>query len=174
MIPRFCSILFIVVSANFAIPSPGQPTVGLLPDLVFHFTCKDVAADSLAGNLGKFLQTSGFRSIDLAKIQAERGLGIPHFQMEALDSANHWVTISSSPRHPDAYAFALYSTPPTHHAPALEQSFIDFLSVSMHCDATNVDRHENGVEALDVFQLQVARVAGLFQEADELAGKEHH
>lgn len=155
-----------------AIPSSGQTAVGLLPDLVFHFTCKDVAADSLAGDLGRFLRTSGFRSLDLAKIQAEHGLGIPHFQMEALDSANHWVTISSSPRHPDAYAFALYSNPPTHHAPALEQSFIDFMSVSMHCDVKNVDRHENGVEALDIFQRQVSRVGGLFQETDELARKE--
>jgi hypothetical protein len=147
--------------------------VALLPDLAFHFACKNVASVSLAGDLGTFLHTLGFRSIDLAKIQAEHGLGIVHFQMEAIDPAKHWVTISSSPRHPDAYGFGLYSTPPTHRAPALEQSFIDFISVSMHCDMKNVDRHENGVEALDIFQRQVSRVEGLFQEADEMAGKEH-
>ena len=154
-------------------PSPEQSTAGLMPDLAFHFTCKDIAADSLAGDLDSFLGASGFRSIDLAKIQAAHGLGIVHFQMEALDSANHWVTISSSPRHPDVYGFALYSRPPTDHVPALEQSFIHFISVSMQCDLKNVDRHENGVEALGNFQRQVSRVQGLFQEADEMAIKEH-
>ena len=171
---RRSGCLLLLVLATFAIQSQGQPTVGISPDLVFHFTCKDVAADSLAGDLGRFLRRSGFRSLDLAKIQAAHGLGIVHFHMEALDSVNHWVMISSSPRHPEAYVFTLFSTPPTHHAPALEQSFIDFISVSMHCDVKNVDRHENGVEALDIFQLQVSRVEGLFQEAHEMAGKERH
>jgi hypothetical protein len=35
-----------------------------------------------------------------------------------------------------------------------------------------VARHENGVEALDIFQRQVSRVEGLFQEANEMARKE--
>jgi hypothetical protein len=173
VIQRYLRLLFIVVLTILAVPSSGQSDVALLPDLAFHFSCKNVASVSLAGDLGTFLHTLGFRSIDLAKIQAEHGLGIVHFQMEAIDPAKHWVTISSSPRHPDAYGFGLYSTPPTHRAPALEQSFIDFISVSMHCDMKNVDRHENGVEALDIFQRQVSRVEGLFQEADEMAGKEH-
>jgi hypothetical protein len=173
VIQRYLRILFIVVLTIFDVPSWGQSNVGLLPDLAFHFTCKNVAAVSLARDLGTFLHTSGFRSIDLAKIQAEHGLGKVHFQMEAIDSANYWVTISSSPRHPDAYSFALYSTPPTHHAPALEQYFIDFISMSMGCEAKNVDHHENGVEALGIFQRQVSRVEGLFQEADEMARKGH-
>lgn len=57
MIPQYCCILFLVVSANIAIPSPAQPAVGLLPDLAFHFTCKDVAADSLASDLGRMRLT---------------------------------------------------------------------------------------------------------------------
>jgi hypothetical protein len=173
VIPRYLRVLSVLALTILAVPSSGQPAVGLLPDLAFHFTCTSISAVSLAGDLGSFLRTSGFRSLDLAKIQAEHGLEIVHFQMEAIDSANHWITISSSPRHPDAYGLALYSTPPTHHATALEQSLIDFISVSTHCDVKNVDRHENGVEALGIFQRQVSRVEALFQEADGMARKEH-
>jgi hypothetical protein len=171
--PRYWCILFLVVLSDLAMPSPEQSAAGLMPNLAFRFTCKDIAAESLAGDLGGFLGASGFRSIDLAKIQAAHGLGIVHFQMEAIDPAKHWVTISSPPRHPDAYGFALFSSPPTHHAAALEQSFIDFVTVTLHCDLKNLGRHENGVEALDIFQRQVLRVQGLFQEADEMAKKEH-
>jgi hypothetical protein len=167
------SLVLAVGFAMLGVNSLGQSDVGLLPDLAFHFTCKDVAGDSLAGELGTFLHTSGFRSIDLAKIQAEHGLRMPHFHMEAIDPANHWVTISSSPRHPDAYGFALFSTPPTQHSLKLESSFVEFITMTLHCDAKDEARHENGLEALPLFQRQVARVEGLLQEADEMARKEH-
>jgi hypothetical protein len=129
VIQRYQRLFFIVVLTILAVPSSGQSDVALLPDLEFHFSCKNVASVSLAGDLGTFLHTLGFRSIDLAKIQAEHGLGIVHSQMEAIDPAKHWVTISSSPRHPDAYGFGLYSTPPTHRAHAVGGTPADGLAL---------------------------------------------
>lgn len=74
MISRYLLIVLTIL----AVPSSGQATAGLLPDLVFDFSCKNIAADSLAGDFVGFLRISGFRSIDLASIQAERGLGRKH------------------------------------------------------------------------------------------------
>jgi hypothetical protein len=152
----------------------------LSSDLAATMTCKDRNPTTLEDPIEEFLRSKGFRVLNIARVQRQHDhVPLLELSIVGLDEQRRMINLKSLPYPKDQverqgrYSVGFKTPPPTQHASEMEDALLNFLSKGLQCEVRNVTRHENGTEAADLYDQDVARVENLFREADKLNGSEH-
>jgi hypothetical protein len=148
----------------------GQKGASQKADLAFLFRCKERANPALEQKVAFFLQSKGFRVLNLGALAREHRVDIYDLDITAIDAKQRIVDINAFRESPGSQTLGLYSAPPTKHDPALEASLLNFASQTLGCTTDQVTRNNNGPEAAELHAWNVHRIEGLFKEASTLNG----
>jgi hypothetical protein len=174
MMPFICAIV--------SVTAPGtdlraQGIRVLSSDLAALAVCKDRDPITLEDPFERFLRGQGFKVLNVARIQREHGhRPLLEVHMVGLDDKRRIVIFRMLPypkeqiQRQDRYSVGFRTTPPTRHASEIEVALLDFFSNELRCEVRDVARSENGAEAADLYDQEVARVENMFREADKLNG----
>jgi hypothetical protein len=117
-----------------------------------------------------FLPRQGFDTLNQGRIQREHGIRLVDLKVLGIDDKRRMVDFVVGINE-DWYAVALRTEPPTQRAVDLERVLQAFVTDSLNCTITQMNRGENPAESKDLFEMEVKRVRGLFREADKLGKK---
>jgi hypothetical protein len=152
----------------------------LSSDLAATAVCKDRDPITLEDPFEQFLRGHGFKVLNVARVQRDHGLRpLLEVQMVGLDDKRRMVNFRMLPYPKDQiqrqgrYSVGYRTPPPTRHASEFEDALLNFFSNELRCEVRNVARSENGAEAAEFYDQEVARVENLFREADKLNGLNH-
>jgi hypothetical protein len=148
----------------------AQSSGVLLPDIAFHFVCKEAPRGDIERRMEAFLRRSGFKVLNVADVQRQHDAYISDTNIVALDGDRRITEIRSVPGADRRYSLNLYSQPPTNHFSSLEEDILHFVSEDLKCETRQIARKENGEEQRGFYESQVRRVQGLFEEADRING----
>ncbi len=148
-----------------------QASRTLRADLGLIAQCQGRPTVDTEGTVEQFLKAEGFKSLNLGRIQKDHGVGIYDLHAIGLQGKDKILDILAVPREKGRYAVGLYTRPPTVHSVPLEKSIEDFFANRLQCRITQMNRGDNPVEAMDFFNREIARIEGLFQQADALDGR---
>ena len=162
-------------SAALALSSVGHTNAQLAarvtPDLAFHFHCDQVAPSTLENKIQKFLERSGFRVLNQARIQREHDSAIFDILIFGLDRKGGIFNFTALPGSGGRYAASLITPPPTVRSVDLEASTLNLISKDLSCDIRQVSRSENSADTRDAYEQHYNRIEDLYRQAEELRGQ---
>jgi hypothetical protein len=171
--PRTAFLLQILTAVALVIAGGGcaQSTRTLRADLSYIVQCDGRPTAQTEKTVEQFLNAEGFKSLNLGRIQKDHGVGLYDLHILGLQGQQKTVDFLALPQQIGRYAVGLYTKPPTVRAESLEKSLEVFLTKDLGCRIAQTTRGENPAEAIDFFNREVARIEGLFKQADELKNK---
>jgi hypothetical protein len=141
----------------------------LLSDMTFQLNCDTEQLDNFSPRAEKFLRHSGFKAIDLSKLQMRYGKAIIPMRIIGIDNAGRIVDFMAFEYSKKKIFITLLSRPPTQHDHELENSIISFSSAFQECKLSDISRSDNGSEAIKFYNSQVNRTNNLFREIGDHA-----
>jgi hypothetical protein len=169
-VARRFSHLICIAAAVQASCAIAQTTVRVLhADLALIVQCN--GDRSLDSEIEGFLNSASFKVLNLAQIQREHGVNLFDLRILGLDSSRRMIEFLSLPIATARYAVRLNTAPPTNRSTQLERALETFITNELGCTVAQKTRSENDASAADLFDSEVVRVEGLFQQADALKGK---
>jgi hypothetical protein len=139
----------------------------LSSDLAFHMVCEGKSRDSIEGPTELFLKQNKFAALNKGKLIREQ-TGFERVEIIGLDADKRIINVSALPQPVDRYAIYLRTPPPTKRADSLEEDLVSFAEKGLGCSIRQVARHENGSGESDLYALEVARIEGWFQQANDV------
>ena len=167
--------LFVMVACTLASASlnsavADQSSRSILPDLSFHFVCREERRDETERRIEVYLAAKEFKVLNQADIQHRYDIHLFDTNMVALDRNQRMVEIRSVPGAHARYSFYLYSRPPTNHLVSLENDILRFISENLRCENRQIARNENALEAREFYDSEIQTLESLFDEADRFNG----
>ena len=160
-----------------AVGAVSQPCTArtnvLEADLAFNFECGKSSPPSEAA-IERFLVGRGFEVANEERVRRQLGLGFFPLQIEGLDG-RQWTVLFQGlwvPPNPGSdekkalYTVDIYSPPPTRHDGDVESATIAFVSETLACKITSLNRSDNAQESRDLFGRLLAMQKGRMHEAE--------
>lgn len=173
-----CVAVYLAASQAFAVvalvatnATHAQSTRTLRADLSYIVQCDGRPTVQTERTVEQFLNGQGFKSLNLGRIQKEHGVGLYDLHIIGLQDQQKTVDFLALPQQIGRYGVGLYTRPPTVRAESLEKNLEVFLTKDLGCRIAQTTRGENPAEAIDFFNREVARIEGLFKQAEALKDK---
>lgn len=154
--------------------SPKEPL--LSADLAFNFSCANLDRSIMERGIEDFLRGQQFKVLNIGSMRREFGFPAPHDDtyLTSIDASKRRIEIQAAPVPPkernsqrDKYYFVrLNSPPPTQRSPDLEEVLLAFVPGKLSCKVTSVTRGENGTDKQAYDNSEIARIEGLFRQAE--------
>lgn len=141
-------------------------------DLAVNFVCANKSRSLLEAGIENFMNEEKFNVLNLGRIQRDHGLYLLETQIIGLDSDRDILEFVGLPvgfaKRDITYTAGLRSPPPTRRSSHLEEAVLTFVSKSLDCDVKQVTRGENGLDAAEFYDREVARIEHLLREGEAL------
>ena len=168
ILPKVCGLLIVAIVMSKA--ASGQERRSFYNDLAFHFDCKGDAYPVHDETVEQFLQSQGFKVLNVVRIQRERNVeqGPSELFVDGIDRERRMVRFMAEPLSPGTYTVGLSTRPPTRHATQLEGALVTFVSDTLRCTVSQIALNENGPEARSYYDEVFMRRESSFKQAQDL------
>ena len=144
----------------------------LLADISIQFVCRNVDGQKLEVEIGDFLMQNGFEVLNQGLLQRKNGVYLQALRVIGIHEDNSLIEFMSLPHADGRYVVRLNTRPPTRRASSIEDAIENFTASIPNCQIRQISRGENSIDAIGLFEQELARVKGLLRQADELNGRQ--
>lgn len=132
----------------------------LAPDFAFNFRCSGGAYPASESAIEKFIASHGFTVFNEERVRRQYNLPMYPLAIDGFDSGRRMLDFrginEKSGDKPDPtvasiYSAGLYSLPPTRHDARLENAMLDFVSITLKCEVSNISHGNNGADRAAFF-----------------------